>query len=188
MSIADLKKKKQEIDKINSKLKSFRVLYGTEVDIDSDGNLDYKDEILKEFDVVVAAIHTGFKQSKSQLTKRLVEACQNKYVHIIAHPTGRLWGTRDAYDIDMDEVLKVARDMNTYLEINAFPQRLDLNDLNCHRAKEIGAKLVIGTDAHTVEQLESMKLGISVARRGWLTKEDVLNTLSLEELLKIIKK
>jgi DNA polymerase (family 10) len=188
LSIADLKKKKQEIDKINKKLKNFRVLYGTEVDIDSDGNLDYKDEILKEFDVVVAAIHSGFKQPKTQLTKRQVLACQNKYVHIIAHPTGRLWGIRDAYDIDMDEVLKAARDTNTLLEINAFPQRLDLNDLNCHRAKEIGAKLVIGTDAHTVEQLESMKLGISVARRGWLTKEDVLNTLSLEELLKIIKK
>ena len=188
LSIADLKKKKQEIDKINNKLKGFRVLYGTEVDIDSDGKLDYKDEVLKEFDVVVAAIHTGFKQSKAQLTKRLVRACQNKYAHIIAHPTGRLWGTRDAYDIDMDEVLKAARDTNTHLEINAFPQRLDLNDLNCRRAKEMGVKLVIGTDAHTTEQLETMKLGVSVARRGWLTKKDVINTLAVEELLKAIKK
>ncbi len=188
LSIADLKKKKQEIGRINRKLKDFRVLYGTEVDIDSDGRLDYKDEILKEFDVVVAAIHTGFKQSKSQLTRRLIRACKNNYVHIIAHPTGRLWGSRDAYDIDMDEVLKAARDTNTYLEINAFPQRLDLNDLNCRRAKEIGARLVIDTDAHTFEQLVTMRLGVSVARRGWLTKKDVLNTLSLEELLKAIKK
>ncbi len=188
LSIVDLKKKKQEIDKINRKLKDFRVLYGTEVDIDSEGRLDYKDEILKEFDVVVAAIHTGFKQSKSQLTKRLVRACENKYAHIIAHPTGRLWGTRDAYDIDMDEVLKAARDTNTHLEINAFPQRLDLNDLNCRRAKEIGAKLVIGTDAHTTEQLRTMKLGVSVARRGWLTSNDIINTLSLEQLLKKINK
>ncbi len=188
LSIADLKKKKQEIGRINRKLKDFRVLYGTEVDIDSDGRLDYKDGVLKEFDVVVAAIHTGFKQSKSQLTRRLIRACKNNYVHIIAHPTGRLWGSRDAYDIDMDEVLKAARDTNTYLEINAFPQRLDLNDLNCRRAKEIGARLVIDTDAHTFEQLATMRLGVSVARRGWLTKKDVLNTLSFEELLKALKK
>jgi len=188
LSIADLKKKKREIDKINSKLKGFRVLYGTEVDIDAEGRLDYKDETLKEFDIVVAAIHTGFKQSKSQLTKRLIRACLNKYAHIIAHPTGRLWGTRDAYDMDRDEVLKAARDTHTHLEINAFPQRLDLNGPNCRRAKEIGARLAIGTDAHTTEQLAAMKLGVSVARRGWLTKEDVLNTLAVEELLKAIKK
>ena len=188
LSITELKKKKQEIDKINSKLKSFRVLYGTEVDIDSDGKLDYKDNILKEFDVVVAAIHTGFKQSRAQLTKRLVKACQNKYAHIIAHPTGRLWGTRDAYDIDIDEVLRAAKNTNTHLEINAFPQRLDLNDLNCRRAKETGVKLCISTDAHTTDQLETMKLGIAVARRGWLEKKDVINTLELTELLKILKK
>ena len=188
LSIADLKKKKKEIDELNKKLKNFRLLYGTEVDIDSDGKLDYKDEILKECDVVVAAIHSGFKQSKSQLTKRLVKVCQNKYVHIIAHPTGRLWGERDAYDLDMEEVLKVAKQTNTQLEINAFPQRLDLNDLNCRRVKEAGVKLVLGTDAHTFEQLETMKLGIAVARRGWLSCEDVLNTLSVEELLKAIRK
>lgn len=188
LSITDLKKKKREIDKINSKLKDFSVLYGTEVDIDSQGRLDYQDETLKEFDIVVAAIHTGFKQSKSQLTKRLVRACLNKCVHIIAHPTGRLWGTRDAYDIDIDEVLKAARDTHTYLEINAFAQRLDLNGPNCHRAKEIGAKLAIGTDAHIAEQLETMKLGVSVARRGWLTRQDVINTLALDELLKAIRK
>ena len=186
LSIAELKKKKQEIDKINRKLKGFRVLYGTEVDIDSEGSLDYKDGILKEFDVVVAAIHSGFKQSKSQLTRRLIRACYNKCVHIIAHPTGRLWGTRDAYDIDIDKVLKAARDTNTHLEINAFHQRLDLNDLHCRRAKEIGAKLAIDTDAHTTEQLDTMRLGVSVARRGWLCKEDVINTLSLEELLRVL--
>ena len=188
LSIAELKKKKQEIDKVNKKLKGFRVLYGTEVDIDSGGNIDYKDAILKEFDVVVAAIHTGFKQSKVQLTRRLVKACANKYVHIIAHPTGRLWGVRDAYDIDFQQVLKAARETNTSLEINAFPQRLDLNDLNCRRAKEAGVKLVINTDSHTAEQLPAIKFGIAVARRGWLTKNNVINTLSVEELVKILKK
>ncbi len=188
LSIAELKKKKKEIDKINGKLRNFRVLYGAEVDINSEGNLDYKDKILKEFDVVVAAVHTGFKQSKSQLTRRLIRACQSRYVHIIAHPTGRLWGTREAYDLDMDELLKAARNTNTHLEINAFHQRLDLNDLHCRRAKEIGAKLVIDTDAHAIEQLATMRLGVSVARRGWLRKENVINTLSLEELLKALKK
>jgi len=188
LSQQELKKKKQEIDKVNKKLKGFRVLYGTEVDIDSNGKLDYPDEALKEFDIVVAAIHSGFKQSKEQLTRRLVRACQNKYAHILAHPTGRLWGTRDAYEVDLEEVFKSAKQTNTALEINAFPRRLDLNDLNCRRAKEMGVKLAIDTDAHITEQLEMMKLGISVARRGWLSPGDVINTLTLEELLKAIKK
>lgn len=188
LSAAQLRKKRAEIERINKKLKGLRVLFGTEVEIDSQGRLDYKDEILKEFDVVVAAVHSGFKQSKEQLTRRIVTACQNKYVHIIAHPTGRLWGTRDAYELDMDKVLKVAKDTNTHLEINAFPQRLDLNDVNCRYAKEVGVKLAISTDAHTTEQLGYMDLGVSVARRGWLSKEDVINTLPVEELLKRIKK
>ncbi|MFH0913216.1 MAG: DNA polymerase/3'-5' exonuclease PolX [Candidatus Omnitrophota bacterium] len=188
LSIADLKKKKKEIDQINKKIKKFRVLYGTEVDIDSEGKLDYKDEVLKEFDVVIAAIHSGFKQSKYQLTRRVVNACHNKYVHIIAHPTGRLWGVRDAYDIDMDEVLRVAKNTNTHLEINSFSQRMDLNDLNCRRAKGMGVKLVLGTDAHASEHLDSMKLGIAVARRGWLGRENVLNTLTVEKVLEAIKK
>ena len=188
MTVADLKNKKLEIEKINKALRNFKVLFGTEVDIDSSGNLDYRDEVLKEFDIVVAAIHTGFKQSKEQLTRRIIKACKNKYVHIIAHPTGRLWGMRDAYDIEIEQILKVAKDTNTHLEINAFPQRLDLNDLNCRRAKEMGVQLAIGTDAHTTEQLVAMKLGVSVARRGWLSKEDVLNTIEVNELLKAIKK
>lgn len=188
LSVKELKKKKAEIEKINSRLKDFRILCGAEVDIDSEGNLDYKDEVLKELDFVVAAIHSGFKQSRKQLTQRMVKACKNKFVHIIAHPTGRLWGTRDAYDIDMDAVLRAAKDTNTYLEINAFPHRLDLNDLNCRRAKEAGVRLSLNTDAHTVEQLDSIRLGLSVARRGWLSRDDLINTLKLEDLLKQIKK
>ena len=188
LTLADLKKKKSEIDKLNKRLKNFKVLYGTEVDIASDGRLDYKDEVLKGFDLVVAAVHTGFKQSEAQITRRLISACRNKYVHIIAHPTGRLWGTRDAYKIDFDEVFKAARDTNTHFEINAFPQRLDLNGQNCRRAKEIGVKLAVNTDAHAAEQLSAIALGVSVARRGWLSKEDVINTLPLGALLKALKK
>jgi DNA polymerase (family 10) len=188
LSIADLKNKKAEINRINKKMKDFRVLYGTEVDIDSRGKIDYPDRILKEFDIVIAAIHSGFKQPREQLTRRIVMACRNKFVHIIAHPTGRLFGTREAYDIDIEQVLKAAKETNTHMEINAFPHRLDLNDMNCRRAKEVGVKLAINTDSHMSEQLDTIKFGISVARRGWLVKEEVINTLPLDQLLKTIKK
>lgn len=188
LSIAGLKKKKKEIEKINNTLKGIRVLFGTEVDIDSNGNIDYPNSVLKEFEIVIAAIHSGFKQPKEQLTKRIVKACLNKYVQIIAHPTGLLWGTRDAYDIDFEEILKIAAKTNTHLEINSFPQRLDLNSHNCRLAKEMGIKLAINTDSHTIEQLSAMKFGVAVARRGWLTREDVINTLPIEKLLKAIKK
>jgi len=188
LSIADLKKKKKEIEQVNKNLKNFRVLFGTEVDIDSQGNIDYPDQVLAGFDVVVAAIHTGFKQSSQQLTKRILRACQNKYVHIIAHPTGRLWGTREPYNINLEEILKTAKETNTHLEINAFPNRLDLNDVECRRAKEVGVKMAIDTDSHEAAQLTAMRFGLAVARRGWLGREDVINTLPLEKLLKEIRK
>jgi DNA polymerase (family 10) len=188
LAVSRLRQKQKEIERTNKNLKNLRILYGTEVDIDSDGKLDYKDEILKEFDIVIAAIHSGFKQSKEQLTKRISRACENKYVHIISHPTGRLWGTRDAYELDFSRILKTAKETNTALEINSFPQRLDLNDQQARLAKEMGVKLVITTDAHATEHLNNMQLGIYVARRGWLEAKDVLNTLSCAELLKAIKK
>jgi DNA polymerase (family 10) len=188
LSISDLKKKRKEIATVNKTQKGLRILYSAEVDIDSEGKLDYKDEILKEFDIVVAAIHSGFRQSKEKLTRRIIRACQNRYVNIIAHPTGRLLGVRQAYELDFDKVFKAAKQTNTALEINAFPQRLDLNDVYARAAKEAGVKMVISTDAHTVSQLDTIRFGIATARRGWLTKQDVLNTLPVEELLKALKK
>jgi DNA polymerase (family X) len=188
LSVEELARKKQEIDKLNKKYNGFRILFGTEVDIDSEGNIDYKDGVLKKFDFVVGAIHIGFKQSKQQLTRRAVRACQNKFVHTIAHPTGKLWGVREPYAIDMEQVLKACADTNTHLEINAFPQRLDLNSLQARQAKEMGVKLSIGSDSHEAAQLPAIKYGVAVARRGWLSKEDVLNTLTVEQLLKEIKK
>ena len=188
LNVAKLKKKKEEIAKLNSRLKGIRVLYGAEVEIDSQGKLDYKDIVLKEFDIVVAAVHSGFKQSRQQLTGRVICACKNKYVHIIAHPTGRLWGIREAYDIDMDEIFRVAKDTNTALEINSFPKRLDLNDANCRRAVEQGVKLAVNTDSHSVEQLPAMRYGVGMARRGWVEAKSVINTLPLEKLLKAIRK
>ncbi len=188
LTIADLKRKKAEIDRLNKNYKNFRILFGTEIEIDKNGGLDYPEKTLAEFDLVVAAIHSGFKQSKEQLTKRIIKACKNKYVDIIAHPTGVLWGTREAYELNFDEAFKVAADTGTFLEINAFSNRLDLSDIHCRRAKESGAKLAIGTDAHASEQLNLMNLGVAVARRGWLAKEDVVNTFSWEELSKVMKK
>jgi DNA polymerase (family 10) len=188
MSIADLKKKKAEIEKLNRTFKGLRILFGTEVDIDSEGRIDYPDKVLADFEVVVAAVHTGFKQSKLQLTRRIVKACRNKYVNIIAHPTGRLWGARDAYPVDFDEVFRAAKDTNTHFEINAFPNRLDLNDHNCRRAREMGVRLAIDSDSHETSQLEAIRFGVSVARRGWLERRDVINTLPLDGLLKALKK
>ena len=178
----------KRIDKINKKHKKIRLLKGTEVDILSDGRLDYKDSILKELDFVIAAVHSGFKQSKDIITTRILRAMENKYVNMIAHPTGRLMGVRDAYQVDLEKVFKTAKETNTALEINAYPDRLDLDDNYSRRAKELGVMIGIATDTHTKDQFANMFYGVSVARRGWLEKKNVLNTLSLESLLKKIRK
>ena len=188
LDLVRLKKKKKEVDQANRRFKNFRILFGAEVEIDGEGAIDYKDNILCQFDLVVAAIHSGFKQTTKQLTKRIVKACQNKYVHIIAHPTGKLRPTRESYDLDFKEVFEVARETNTALEINSHPLRLDLSDVQARWAKENGVRLAIGTDAHAMEHLSFMKFGVGLARRGWLEKKDVLNSLSLGSLLKTIKK
>lgn len=188
LSARDLRKKRAEVENLNSKLKNFKVLFGSEVDIDSEGRLDYPDKILSEFDCVVAAIHGGFKQSKSRLTKRLVNACKNKNVDILAHPTGKLWGMREGYEIDFDEVFKAALDYGVAVEVNSYPLRLDLNDVQCRRAKEMGLRIAVSTDSHTTGQLQHMRLGVATARRGWLSKDDVINTLSYDEIMKVFKK
>jgi DNA polymerase (family 10) len=188
VSPENLKKKKREIDQLNTGLKGFRVLFGTEVEIDTDGNLDYNSAILSEFDIVVAAIHSGFEQGREQLTRRLVKACQSKYVNIIAHPMGARGGKRDPYDIDFKEVCRAAVDNRVFLEVNSSPARLDLNSSNVFFAKGRGVSFVINTDAHHVDHMGFMKFGVTIARRGWLTKTDVLNTLTLPQLLKAIQK
>lgn len=183
-----LKQKKAELDRVSKKFKGFRILFGSEVEIDGDGRIDYDDATLSQFDIVVAAIHSGFKQSRKQLTERIVRACKNKRVHIIAHPTGRLWPTRESYELDLKEVFRAARDTNTSLEINAHPNRLDLCDTHARRAKDEGVRLAISTDSHSVEHLSYMKFGVGLARRAWLEKKDVLNACGLDSLLKVIKK
>ncbi|NQS99730.1 MAG: PHP domain-containing protein, partial [Candidatus Omnitrophica bacterium] len=183
-----LEEQLKAIGKLNQKLKPFRILAGSEVDIKSDGSLDYPDKVLKQLDIVVAAIHTGFKQDQEHLTKRIIAAMENRYVNIIAHPTGRLIGQREPYVLDMEKVLKAAGHTGTFMEISAFPDRLDLTDVNCLRAKELGVQMAISTDAHTLEHLDFMELGLTVARRGHLEISDVVNTLPLKKLLTLLKK
>ncbi|MEK6529104.1 MAG: DNA polymerase/3'-5' exonuclease PolX [Nitrospirota bacterium] len=187
MSIEQILEQNKKIKSLNKRLKSFKLLSGVEIDIRSDGKLDYPDEVLKKLDMVVASIHSGFRQSREQLTKRLVSAMKNPYVSIIAHPTGRLIGEREAYEIDMDEFLKTAKETGSAVEINAYPMRLDLSDIYIKKAKEMGIHLAVSTDAHIVYQFDFMRYGIGTARRGWLEKEDVLNTLPYKILMARIK-
>ncbi len=184
----ELLKQAEEIRRLNKSLKGIRVLSASEVDILGDGSLDFDDEILKELDFVVASIHTGFKQPREKLTYRILKAMENKYVNVISHTTGRLKGVREAYEVDLDRLFKQAAETNTSLEINAFPDRLDLNDINCRRAKEFKVKFVISTDTHNIPQLDYMKFGVGVARRGWLEAKFILNTFSVKDFLAKIKK
>ncbi len=172
------------IDAANAKLRDFRILKGTEVDIRSDGSLDLPDDALRSLDIVVASIHSGFRQSREQITKRLVAAVRNPLVSVIAHPTGRLLGEREAYDVDMEAVFREAAIRGTAMEINAYPMRLDLSDAHAREAKRRGIPIVVSTDTHVRTQLDFMTLGVSVARRGWLAKADVLNTLPAASLLR----
>ncbi len=183
-----LLEERKEIGAINKKLRGFKLLAGVEVDIRSDGRLDFADDILRQLDIVVASIHSGFRQGREQITGRLVAAMRNPYVSVIAHPTGRLIGERDPYEVDMAEVLKVAKETGTAIEINAYPLRLDLNDVYAKTAKEMGVPLVISTDTHITSQFNYMAYGVSIARRGWLEKKDVLNTLGYQSLMKALKK
>ncbi|HLC60323.1 MAG TPA: DNA polymerase/3'-5' exonuclease PolX [Candidatus Nanoarchaeia archaeon] len=179
---------KKEIEKINKNINGLTILHGTEVNIAEDGSLDMNNKILQRLDIVVAAVHSGFKNSKEKITNRIIKAMQNKNVDIIAHPTGRLITKREAYEIDLDKVFDEAKKTGTVMEINSYPERMDLKDSNVRAGIKKGIKLVISTDAHATSQLHFIKLGIGTARRGWATKNDVINTRSLKGMLKMLKK
>ena len=187
LSIDQVLEQNKRIKALDKKLKGFKILSGTEMDIRSDGSLDYPDDVLERFDIVIASIHSGFRQSREQITKRLVSAMQNPYVSIIAHPTGRIIGERDAYDVDMEAILKAAAETGTAMEINAYPFRLDLNDIFSRKAKEMGVLLTINTDTHVTYQFDFMTYGIGTARRGWVDKKGVLNALGYNALIKRLK-
>lgn len=176
------------IKRADKKISGIKVLVGVEVDIMAGGNLYLPDAILKKLDVVLAAVHSGFRKPEQEQTKRIVRAMQNPFVHIFAHPTARLINKREAIKFNMKEVIKIAKKTNTILEINASWQRLDLNAIHARMAKERGVKMVISTDAHATRQLDMMQFGILTARRGWCEKKDIVNTKSLHQFLKFLKR
>jgi len=184
----------EEIKKINARLRQvfggqekFRILHGCECNILNDGSVDIKDEVLEILDYVIAGVHSSLKMEKKQMMARIEKAMKNKNIDILAHPTGRLVNSRDEYLVDFDKILHTAKETGTVLEINASPYRLDLRDLYIRRAKNEGVKMIINTDSHQKEQLNLMKYGIGMARRGWAEPEDIINTNSVEVLLKFFK-
>ncbi|RKZ19543.1 DNA polymerase/3'-5' exonuclease PolX [bacterium] len=185
MEIEDLYKKMEEIETLNKKISGITILMGTEVDILQDGSLDYPDEVLEKMDFVIAAVHQGFKKN---VTERMLDAMDNPNVDIIAHPTGRLLSGRTGYNVDIEKVMEKAAETGVALEINAYYDRLDLDDTNSRMAKQMGVKLIINTDAHNIGMMRDMRLGVCVARRAWLKKEDVLNTLPWNKLKKALRR
>jgi len=188
LSIDRIREQGEEIDRVDRKVRGIKVLKGTEVDIKADGTLDFPDDVLEGLDVVVASVHSGFNQSRDQITGRILSAIRNPHVDIIGHPTGRLLGTRPAYQVDLEAVMRAAAEHATALEINAYHERLDLNGPNARRAAEMGVRIAVNTDSHHVDQLWMMELGIKTARRGWLEPCSLLNALDLGALLRWLRK
>ncbi len=176
-----LAKQIEQIHRINAKLKGITLLAGAEVDILAEGRLDFDDELLADLDWVVASIHSALGGARERVTTRTLKAMDNPYVTCIGHPTGRVLGYREAMDLDMPAVIEHAAQTGTALEVNSDPSRLDLKDVHCRMAVEAGVKLAIGTDAHSPGSLSLMPFGVATAGRGWATKADVLNTLSVDQ-------
>jgi len=182
-----VEKEIEEVRRLNKKIKGITILTGTEVDILEDGKLDFPNHLLEKIDIVTASIHKKFKMGKEKMTERVVKAMSNENVDIIGHPTGRLIGEREGYDLNFEKVFQAAKDTKTALEINAQIKRLDLNGALVREAKNHGVRFAVCTDAHSLTQLDFIELGIAMARRGWCEKKDVINTLSLKDLLKQLK-
>ena len=172
----------EKVRAIGRKQRSITVLAGSECDILPDGSLDYPDDVLAQMDLVVAAVHSRFKQPRAEMTRRICRALENPYVNILAHPTGRLIGLREPYDVDLEQVFPAARRHGKALEINCYPERLDLNDVHARRARELGVLLAINTDTHALDQLDTMWLGVATARRAWVGPAEVINTWSVDKL------
>jgi DNA polymerase (family 10) len=181
-----IQKKILEIQKIRKKHPELRIFCGTECDIKTDGTLDYSNKILEHFDFVYIAIHTAFKMDKETMTRRIIKGMDNEQVNFLAHPTGRLIGKRDPYEVDIEQIIDAAKQTDTRLEINSFPDRLDLDDVHIKQAKDHNIGFVLGTDSHSINHLDFMRFGIATARRGWLEQKDILNTYSVEDIEKII--
>jgi DNA polymerase (family 10) len=181
-----LLKQREEINKLNAKYDDFLILAGVEMDILPDGTLDYDDEFLADMDFVIASIHSAFSQPKEKIMERLKNALTNAHVDLIAHPTGRKIGRREGYDVDIDLLIQLAKETNTALELNANPNRLDLASEYLRRAQDAGVKILINTDAHKMDTLKHMEIGISAAKKGWIKKSSVINALDKNDLLEFL--
>lgn len=183
-----MKAQHDEIDALNEEFDGrFYIFKAAEVDIMKDGSLDYPDEILEKLDFVLASVHQGMKMDKKRMTSRIVKAVRHPLAHCLAHPSGRLIGRRPEMEIDWELVFQAAKESGAAIEINAHPSRLDLNETRCKKARDMGIPIMINTDAHSPDQMELMEYGVSTARRGWLRKEDVLNTLPTDEIRRWLK-
>jgi len=188
LNVKSLHKQMKEIEKVNDNIKNFAILKASEVDIMEDGSLDLPDSILKELDLTVCSVHYKFGLSKEKQTKRIIKAMDNPNFNILAHPSGRLINARQPYQVDMEKIMKTAKETGCFMELNAHPDRLDLDDVNCRMAKELGVKIVLSTDAHSIDGLDYMRFGVGQARRGWLEADDVLNTIAVTKLKKELKR
>ncbi|HET8575647.1 MAG TPA: DNA polymerase/3'-5' exonuclease PolX [Methylomirabilota bacterium] len=183
LSVEALRAHVKKIRAVQEKFRGITILAGSECDILADGSMDYPDEVLAGLDLVLAAVHARFKQPRAEMTRRICRALENPYVSILAHPTGRLIGERDAYDVDLDAVFRTAKRHGKAVEINCYPQRLDLNDVHARRAAELGVLIAINTDTHFLDHLENVQLGVATARRAWIGPAQVINAWPLKKLL-----
>lgn len=195
LSAQELLSQREKIENLNDKIKKrrsgavqFKLLHGCEANILEDGSIDIDDQTLEKLDFVIAGIHSNFKMSQDKMTQRLIKAMKNPNIDIIAHPTGRIIGKREAYQLDMNKIFETAIETETILEINASPYRLDLNDLNIRRAVDLGVKMIINSDAHHKENMSQIFLGVAQARRGWAKESDIVNSGDLESLLGSLKR
>lgn len=183
-----LREQMEEVDHLGEEIEGITLLKGIEVDILEDGSLDLSDEVLGDLDLVICSVHHKFGLSEQEQTERVLKALENSNVNGLAHPTGRMIGSREPYEIDLHRVMEAAKENGCFLEVNANPERLDLDDVNCKIAKEAGVNLSIATDAHSVDDLDNMRFGVWQARRGWLEREDVINTRTAKQLRNLLKK
>ncbi|MFA5249567.1 MAG: DNA polymerase/3'-5' exonuclease PolX [Candidatus Paceibacterota bacterium] len=192
MNEKQLASQRKEIDDLNSgfaaKNIGFKILQGAETNVLKDGSIDIKDEALAKLDYAIAGVHSNLKMEKEEMTERIVKAMKNPYIKIISHPTGRILKRREEYSIDLNKILRAAKEFGVALEINSYPERLDLNDINIRKAKEAGVKMAVNTDSHLKDQMRYMEFGVAQARRGWAEKQDIINAWSAEELINYFKR
>ncbi|MFX1499229.1 MAG: PHP domain-containing protein, partial [Promethearchaeota archaeon] len=187
LSEGDIRKQMKQIEVINRKLDDFTVLSGIELNVDKDGKLDIRDAVLQDLDVVIASVHSGFKGDEKTITNRVLKAMHNNNITILGHPTGRIINKRSPLQLDLIKIFETAANLGIIMEINGFPDRLDLSDVNCYKARDFNLRFSIGTDSHQIKELSFMDFGVVTARRGWLERKDIINTLEIKDLKKMLK-